>query len=244
MRLLLQSTSPLLPFRWMVSGAPAALHKLPLVRSWAAALVLVGCVPAAQYEEAQSATEVAQEAERRTAARLAEIEAELEALAETHAAAERRLAEYDAEASQAALDRAHLEQQRDEHAELVNQLRSELARVGDHLRIYSEDRATLSERLEEAQTEIEGLQTRLEAARAAADEEGTSHAPERSAPQTSAPQPTAPQPSAPQPSAPQPSAPQPGPPTAGSRSQAVPDSVPPEGRARASEAPRGPASDG
>ena len=239
MRLLLQSTSPLLPFRWMVSGAPAALHKLPLVRSWAAALVLVGCVPAAQYEEAQSATEVAQEAERRTAARLAEIEAELEALAETHAAAERRLAEYDAEASQAALDRAHLEQQRDEHAELVNQLRSELARVGDHLRIYSEDRATLSERLEEAQTEIEGLQTRLEAARAAADEEGTSHAPERSAPQTSAPQPTAPQPSAPQPSAPQP-----GPPTAGSRSQAVPDSVPPEGRARASEAPRGPASDG
>lgn len=234
MRHFLHSTSPLLPLRWMASGVPSALHRFLVVRSLSAAVVLAGCVPVAKYEEAQSATEVAQEAERRTAARLAEVEAALEALQEAHAAAQGRLAEYDAEASQAALDRAHLEQQRDEHAELVNQLRSELERVGEHLRVYSQDRTALSERLEAAQTEIERLQTRLEelreASRPTAEEEQGVHDPS-------------------EPDGPAGTSPQ-APSTAGSRApqpppeSVSPESVSPEKRPRSSDAAQGPASEG
>lgn len=169
MRHFLDPSSSHLPFRWMASGAPHALHRFLVVRSLAAAIVLVGCVPAARYEEAHSAKQVAEEAQRRTEERLVAVEGELEALKQAHAAAQQRLKEYDAEASQAAFDRTHLEQERDEHAELVDQLRTELARVGDHLRVYSEDRATLSERLGEAQEEIEGLQQRLEELREASE---------------------------------------------------------------------------
>lgn len=166
MHQLIDWNSPTLPFGWMVSGQPRALHRFLIVRSVVAAIAFFGCVPAAQYEEAQSAAEVAQEAQRRTLARLAEVEAELERLQTTHARAEQRLGQYDQAVSEAALERVHLEKQRDEHAELVSTLRGELARVGDHLRVYSDDRSELSERLELAQAELERLSSELERLRA------------------------------------------------------------------------------
>src|SRR5690606_987466 len=114
----------------------------------------------------RSAADVAREAQRRAEARIAELEAELARIEKEHAEARDRLGRFDEAVSQAALERTHLEKQPDEHAELVTTLRGELARVGDHLRMYSESRDELSERLELAQGELERLTAELAALRA------------------------------------------------------------------------------
>lgn len=149
----------------LASRGPRALHRFLFVRGLAATFVLSGCVPAVQYEEAQSAAEVAREAERRTAEKLASVEQELERLEQERAQASERAAQYDLELAEAALERTYLEKQRDESAALVTQLRGELARVGDHLRSFSDERAELGERLEAAQAELDRLQEELARAR-------------------------------------------------------------------------------
>jgi chromosome segregation ATPase len=169
----------------MVSGQPRALHRFLIVRSVVAAIAFFGCVPAAHYEEAQSAAQVAEEAQRRTSARLAEVEAELERLKVDHARAQQRLGSYDQAVSEAELERVHLEKQRDEHAELVTTLRGELARVGDHLRIYSEDRTELGERLELAQGELERLAAELDRLRAGQEPPSAGDEPKDATPRTS-----------------------------------------------------------
>lgn len=162
---ILDIQSSTLPLNWLGSGAPRALHRFLFVRSLAAGILMMSCVPTAQYEEAQSAAHVAREAERRAVEKLASVEQELERLQEEHGQVAERAARYDSELAQAELDRIYLEKQRDEHAELVTQLRGELARVGDHLRTFSDERADLGARLEAAQEELDRLQEELSRAR-------------------------------------------------------------------------------
>lgn len=148
------------------SASPRALHRFLLTRALAATFVVSsGCVPAVQYEEAQSAAEVAREGERRTAEKLARVEKELEKLKAEYAQVSERATQSDLELAQAALERTSLEKQRDEHEALVTQLRNELARVGDHLRSFSAERDALGERLEAAQAELDRLQEELTRAR-------------------------------------------------------------------------------
>src|SRR5690606_21303610 len=117
---------------------------------------LAGCVPVTRLEEAQSVAEVEAESRRRAAIALAaerERAAKLEAsLAEREAALQEQ---------QRLLDEQRLatsitEKERDESAVLVEQLRGELSRAGDHLRAYSEQKAELERELADTEPPADG----------------------------------------------------------------------------------------
>lgn len=113
--------------------------------------LLVACVPITRYEEAESAAAVEAEARRRAAL---ELERSRQRLTELEAALQAREAEL--EARQRTLDERQLastisEKERDENASMVDQLRTELSRTGEHLRSYSEEKARLERELQAAQ---------------------------------------------------------------------------------------------
>ncbi len=141
-------------------------HKFIVVRSFVACLAVTGCVPAVQYEEAQSAAEVEREGHRRAAQRLYAAEQELAKLKAEHEQLKARLAEKDQTLAAVELDVQRAAKQRDEHAELVTQLRGELARVGDHLRAFSVEKDGLNQRLDAAQSELERLTEETKSLRA------------------------------------------------------------------------------
>lgn len=114
-------------------------------------IALTACVPATRYEEAQSAAQVEAEGRRRAAL---ELENSQKRVAELEASLQSRQAEVDAR--QSALDEQQLassiaEKERDENASLVEQLRSELSRTGEHLKSYADDKARLEKELTSAQ---------------------------------------------------------------------------------------------
>lgn len=114
-------------------------------------LLLLSCVPITRYEEAESAAEVEAEGRRRAAQ---ELETVRQRVAELEAALQAQTAEL--EARQRSLDEQQLatsisDKQRQENASMVEQLRTELSRTGDHLRTYSEEKARLERELESAQ---------------------------------------------------------------------------------------------
>jgi len=112
---------------------------------------LTACVPVTRFEEAESAAEVEAEGRRRAAL---ELEASQKRISELEASLQAQRAEIDSR--QNALDEQQLassiaEKERDENASLVEQLRGELSRTGEHLRAYSEEKARLERELSSAQ---------------------------------------------------------------------------------------------
>jgi flagellar motor protein MotB len=119
--------------------------------------LVVGCVPITRYEEAESAAAVEAEARRRAAL---ELESTRQRLSELEATLQARDAEL--EARQRTLDEQQLassisDKQRQENASLVEQLRGELSRTGDHLKSYSEEKARLERELSAAQQAVPPL---------------------------------------------------------------------------------------
>lgn len=110
-----------------------------------------GCVSRATYEQAQSAAEVEREAHQRVAERLAEVEAALAALQSDLERREAALAEQERRLAEADLSLKLAHHERDASGQLVDQLRGELARVGDHLRAYSEQKERLTQELNAAE---------------------------------------------------------------------------------------------
>jgi flagellar motor protein MotB len=114
-------------------------------------LALTACVPATRYEEAQSAAQVEAEGRRRAAL---ELQNSQQRVAELEASLQARESEIDAR--QSALDEQQLassiaEKERDENASLVEQLRGELSRTGEHLKSYADEKARLEKELSSAQ---------------------------------------------------------------------------------------------
>ena len=144
------------------------MHSLPLrVSAWTLA-VLVGstnaCVSIGKYRETQATL-----AAERTARQ--KVQAERDALAETLRQVKAGLASAQAMAkerdsavaagqqriAQTELDVSVVSKQREEAAQLVDQLRSELARSSDHLRAFSDQKKKLEQALAAAEARLRRL---------------------------------------------------------------------------------------
>jgi chaperonin cofactor prefoldin len=131
---------------------------------WAmvASIPVVGCfVPEKDYDQAVNTLRAEQEAHRGTSAELYELRQKLEfaqgKLAEEHS-------ELSSRVSALAESKVELERMEKEHGdatETVEQLRGELARVGDHLRAFSDQKHSLETALSEAEGRASEL-SRLE----------------------------------------------------------------------------------
>ncbi len=138
--------------RVLYHGVTLAPRLLLHVASIAAlAGLFAACVPAARYEEAKSASEVELAGRQRAEAELVTTRAKLEAAQADLDQRSQKLAESEQSASESKLENTVAVKERDEATGLVDQLRGELARVGDNLRSYAQQKADLEKSLQAAQ---------------------------------------------------------------------------------------------
>lgn len=125
---------------------------LPGVLTLVLAQAAAGCmVSKTRYDELDTAFRMESQAHRQTSARLYEIEQKLANLWAVLAEREQRLAQNENQLAERELDTARATQERESADGLVEQLRNDLARVGDHLRIFGEQKAGLEEALAAAE---------------------------------------------------------------------------------------------
>jgi hypothetical protein len=138
--------------RLLYHGLALAPRLLLHVASLAAlAGLFAACVPATRYEEAKSASEVEAAGRKRAEAELVRTRAELDAVGAELNQRAQKLAESEQSVSESKLENTVAVKERDEATGLVDQLRGELARVGDNLRAYAQQKAELEKALEAAQ---------------------------------------------------------------------------------------------
>ena len=117
-----------------------------------------GCmVSKTRYDELDRAFRMESEAHRQTRARLYEIEHKLANLWAVLAEREQRLAQNENQLAESELDNNRVSQERQASDGLVEQLRNDLARVGDHLRVFGEQKATLQESLAAAEARAQRI---------------------------------------------------------------------------------------
>lgn len=148
---------------WALLTQPDSLRTLYLGLALAPRLILhvvsiatlagmfSACVPSSRYEEAKSASEV-ELAGRKLAE--GELRATREELDRSRAELDQRaqkLAQTEQSVSESKLESTVAVKERDEATGLVDQLRGELARVGDNLRSYAAQKADLEQSLRAAQ---------------------------------------------------------------------------------------------
>ena len=133
-------------------------QRLHTVLALLPAVSLSGCVvPQARYEEAQSSLRVEQTAHRQTAQRLEKAQQQIRAAEQEIRLRERKLDENQEQLAQSRLDMSNVSKEHQDAVMLVEQLRGELARVGDHLRTFSDQKSELARDLSEAETRLERL---------------------------------------------------------------------------------------
>ena len=137
-------------------------HAVVLTRVIVGALMLSGCVSATAYEQANSATDVEREGRHRALVRLENAEAELVRLSGDRDVLAQRLVEEEEAVSASRLDKTTTEKDRDQQTELVTQLRGELALVGEHLKIYADERETLNGEKQALEAELSRAKTNLD----------------------------------------------------------------------------------
>ena len=138
--------------RLLYQGVALAPRLILHVASVAALASLLGaCVPATRYEEAKSASEVELAGRQRAQAELAATRAKLDAAQAELDQRAQKLAETEQSVSQSKLESSVAVKERDEATGIVEQLRGELARVGDNLRSYAQQKAELEKSLQVAQ---------------------------------------------------------------------------------------------
>lgn len=131
---------------------------IPVVPLLAFGLALQGCVSARHYEEARSVAESETAAHGRTRARL---EAAVKRIHELEADLEKQqkvLAERDSAVAQSKLDTTVAQKEREAATELVEQLRAELARTGDHLTSFSREKQELTQSLLVAEQRMQSIE--------------------------------------------------------------------------------------
>ena len=113
--------------------------------------LVTGCfVPQNRYDEVVTRLHGEEAARKADDVELARVRADLARLDQTLGSRESSLTTRERELSQAKLDSDRVSTERDDAVVLVEQLRSELARVGDNLREYSEQKRELEAALGEA----------------------------------------------------------------------------------------------
>jgi len=138
--------------RMLYQGVALAPRLVLHVASIAAVAGLFSaCVPTTQYEEAKSASEVQLAARQRAELELSATRTQLESANAELSQREQKLAETEQSVSESKLENSVAVKERDEATGLVDQLRGELARVGDNLRSYAEQKADLEKSLQAAQ---------------------------------------------------------------------------------------------
>jgi len=147
---------------WAALREPGALRVLyqgitltpRLIANVGAVAALAGmlgaCVPATQYEEVKSASEVEAAKRQHAESELAAMQAKLDAANAELSERDQKLAQTQEAVSQSQLEHSVALKERDEATGLVEQLRGELGRVGDDLRSYAQQKADLQKSLEEA----------------------------------------------------------------------------------------------
>jgi outer membrane protein OmpA-like peptidoglycan-associated protein len=137
--------------RMLYQGAALAPRLIVNLGAVAAiAGLMVACVPATQYEEAKSASEVELAGRQRAEADLAATQAKLTAANADLSERDAKLAATEESVSESKLENSVALKERDEATGLVDQLRGELGRVGDDLRSYAQQKAELEKTLEAA----------------------------------------------------------------------------------------------
>jgi outer membrane protein OmpA-like peptidoglycan-associated protein len=118
----------------------------------------VGCVSARHYEEARSVAESETAAHGRTRARLESAVQRIHTLEAELARKEKSIADSESAAAQSKLDTTVAQKEREAAAMLVDQLRSELARAGDHLSSSSREKRDLQQALLLAEQRMLGIE--------------------------------------------------------------------------------------
>jgi hypothetical protein len=155
---------------WAALRQPGALRVLyqgvtlapRLIIHLASVAVLAGllgaCVPATQYEEAKSASEVDLAGRQRAEAELSATRAKLDAANAELSERDAKLAASEETVSESKLENSVAVKERDEATGLVDQLRGELGRVGDDLRSYAKQKADLEKSLDAAEARKKELE--------------------------------------------------------------------------------------
>ena len=132
----------------------AKLVRLALMASLAG-----GCVvPQTRYDEARSALAVEQEAHRRTNGQLHAIAQKVEALERALQEREREIAERSREAAEKDFAANVAVREREAADQVVEQLRGELGRVGDHLRAFAQEKQQIAQALDRAEERAQRLE--------------------------------------------------------------------------------------
>lgn len=119
---------------------------------------LSGClVPNARVEEAQSALRVEQRAHRQTAEKVYDLTKRLDRAEHDLADKQKKVQKEGAAVAQASFDYDVALKQRDEAEAMVEQLRGELARVGNHLKAFAGERERLAQELAQKESEAHQL---------------------------------------------------------------------------------------
>jgi hypothetical protein len=145
------------------STARAVIDSAPRVLVHIASLAALGAafgacvVPQTRYDEALSAARVEQAAHRHTGERLYAIEQQLMAAEAALRERAQKLQSQDELIAAAQLDARVADKERQSATDLVEQLRGELARVGDHLGVFAGQKAQLTADLEAAVGRAERL---------------------------------------------------------------------------------------
>jgi hypothetical protein len=126
--------------------------------AFAVALAMASCVPAKNYDEARSAAETEFGAHGKTRARLEAAHQRIRSLEQTLAERERALENGESSVAAAKLESIVIGKDKEAALELVEQLRSELARTGNHLVAFSDEKRTLAHALVLAEERVRSIE--------------------------------------------------------------------------------------
>src|SRR5258706_6972120 len=153
-----------LTIAWLRARVTVWLANAGLVSLFVLLGAVSGCVPATRFEEAQSAAQVEMDGRRLAEQEIVALKAEKQALQGRLAEQGRALGDREQALAQAQLDTQTVGKQRLDAEGLVEQLRGELARVGDNIRGFVDDKQKLEASLAAASAERD-QQREAEAAR-------------------------------------------------------------------------------
>jgi hypothetical protein len=117
------------------------------------------CVPSKSYDEARTAAEAEFAAHGRTRARLEAAHERIRTLEQSLAERERALETGESSVAAAKLETVVATKDREAAMELVDQLRSELARTGNHLVAFSDEKRDLARALLLAEERVKSIET-------------------------------------------------------------------------------------
>lgn len=121
--------------------------------------LLTACVvPQNRYDAVEAKLHNEEGLRRKSEAELARVSAELVRLSQTLDGKERSLVEREGDLAKAQLDAERISREKTDAIELVEQLRGELGRVGEHLREYSGRKQELEAALEKAEKRAKELE--------------------------------------------------------------------------------------